>query len=816
MERYICLHGHFYQPPRENPWLEEIEMQDSAYPYHDWNERISAECYAPNAAARILGPKDRIAEILNNYSRISFNFGPTLLSWLEKKQPEIYQSVLKADKLSQERFSGHGSALAQVYNHLIMPLATRQDKETQVVWGLRDFAHRFQRPAEGMWLPETAVDLETLEILAAHQVRFTILGAHQAKQVRKIGDKKWKDVSNSKIDPRTPYLCHLPSGQRIALFFYDGPVANDLAFGSLLKNGETFAQRLLGLFSEDGGPATQLVNVATDGETYGHHHRYGDMALAYCLNYLESRKLARITIYGEYLEKFPPELEVEIFENTSWSCFHGVERWRSDCGCNSGLNPGFHQKWRAPLRQALDELRGDLAYIFERTLAPILPDPWQARNDYVDVMLDRREKRVERFLAEHAARSLTDEEKVLALKLLEMERHSLLMFTSCGWFFDDISGLETLQVLQYAARAMQLAREVAGVDLATAFLEHLRQAPGNLPKLQDGAAVWKKHVEPVVTDLYKVSAHYAVALLFENHHRPSDQIYCYAAGWELFDRVSQGEQKLLTGRLQVRSNITWESQAMIFTLLHIGDHNLVVGLGGDREEPAVRAVCQALLEPFGRDDIPEVIRLMDHLFGGHTYSLRDLFKDEQRKILSLIMGTALSEAETYYRAIYQHHYAIIQLLDKMNLPLPKILSTTIEFILNTDITRLLEQEPVDNEQLRPLAEEMRRWNFKRDQRILEFVASQAVTRLLARLAGQPRDLELMDATLETLEILRSLELELNIWQAQNLFHGIEQEQQADFERLARAGDDHAKQWLGRFGRLRKILQLDGGGDSEAG
>lgn len=815
MDKYICLHGHFYQPPRENPWLEEIEMQDSAHPYHDWNERISAECYAPNASARILGPKDRVAEIENNYSRISFNFGPTLLSWLEKKQPEVYQSILKADRLSRERFSGHGSALAQVYNHLIMPLATRQDKETQVVWGLRDFAYRFQRPAEGMWLSETAVDIETLEILAAHQIRFTILGAHQAKQVRKIGDKKWKDVSQSKVDPRMPYLCQLPSGQKITLFFYDGPVANDIAFGPLLKNGEAFAQRLLGLFSETGGPNPQLVNVATDGETYGHHHRYGDMALAYCLHYLESRKLARITIYGEYLEKFPPTQEVEIYENTSWSCFHGVERWRGDCGCNSGLNPGFHQKWREPLRQAMDELRGDLAYIYERTLAPILPDPWQARNDYIDVILDRQEKRIERFLADHAVRPLSQVEKVLALKLLEMERHSLLMFTSCGWFFDDISGIETIQVMQYAARAMQLAQETAGVDLSTAFLGHLQQAPSNLPKIQDGAVVWKKFVEPAVTDLYKVSAHYAVALLFENQHRPSGQVYCYSAGWELFDRVSQGEQKLLTGRLQVRSTITWESKTLVFALLHIGDHNLVVGLGDDREQSVFRELCQALLEPFGRDDIPEVIRLMDHLFDGHNYSLRDLFKDAQRNILNYIMRAALSEAETYFRTIYQHHYAIIQLLDKMNLPLPKILSTTIEFILNTDITHLLEQDPVDIEQLRPLVVEMRRWNFKRDQKTLEFVASQAVTRLLTRLARQPEDLALLTETLETLELLRSLELELNIWEAQNLYDGIEQDQQAAFQKRARAGEDLAKQWLELFGRLRTALQLDGAGDSNA-
>ncbi|MEW6515618.1 MAG: DUF3536 domain-containing protein [candidate division FCPU426 bacterium] len=813
MERFICLHGHFYQPPRENPWLEEIEMQDTAYPYHDWNERISAECYAPNAAARILGPKDRIAEIVNNYSRISFNFGPTLLSWMEKKQPEVYQSILKADRLSQEQFSGHGSALAQVYNHLIMPLATRQDKETQVIWGLKDFQARFGRPAEGMWLSETAVDLETLEILAAHQVRFTILAAHQAKQVRKIGEKKWKDVSHSKIDPRMPYWCNLPSGQRIALFFYDGPVANDVAFGPLLKNGEQFAQRLMGLFSDSGGPDAQLVNVATDGETYGHHHRYGDMALAYCLHYIESRNLARITIYGEHLEKHPPTYEVEVFEKTSWSCFHGVERWRNDCGCNSGLNPGFQQKWREPLRTALDELRDDLAYIYERTLAPLLPEPWQARNDYIDIILDRREERIDRFLAEHATRPLEYGEKVLALKLLEMERHSLLMYTSCGWFFDEISGIETLQVLQYAARAMQLAKEVAGVDLETAFLEHLRRAPSNIAKLQDGVGVWKKYIEPAVTDLYKVSAHYAVALLFENHHRTAAEIYCYTAGWEIYDRVAQGEQKLLTGRLQVRSNITWESKAVVFALLHIGDHNLVVGLGEDRDNKSFHEVCQALLEPFGRDDIPEVIRLFDHLFDGRNYSLRHLFKDEQRKILNLIMRTALGEAETYYRAIYQHHYAIIQLLDKMNLPLPKILSTTIEFILNTDITRLLEEETVDIGQLRPLVEEMKRWNFKRDQKTLGYVASQAVTRLLARLAQQPMDISLLEEAQEILGILRSLELELNLWQAQNLYHSIHRDKHAAFEQRARGGDEQAKQWLDLFRNLGTVLRLESGEES---
>ncbi|MFH1995829.1 MAG: glycoside hydrolase, partial [Candidatus Omnitrophota bacterium] len=305
MNRFICIHGHFYQPPRENPWLEEVELQDSAYPYHDWNSRITAECYAPNTASRILGADTKIIDIVNNYSKVSFNFGPTLLAWLERHEPEVYQAILQADKESRGRFSGHGSALAQVFNHMIMPLANARDKRTQIVWGIKDFERRFRRRPEGMWLAETAVDLETLEILAERGVAFTILAPNQAKRSRKIGDKRWKEVSNARIDPKTPYLCRLPSGKSIALFFYDGPRSRDIAFGGLLKDGEALAKRLISAFAEkDEGP--QLVHIATDGETYGHHQNHGDMALTYCLHYLESNDLAKITIYGEYLEKNPP------------------------------------------------------------------------------------------------------------------------------------------------------------------------------------------------------------------------------------------------------------------------------------------------------------------------------------------------------------------------------------------------------------------------------------------------------------------------------------------------------------------------------
>ena len=317
--RYVCVHGHFYQPPRENPSLEAIELQDSAYPYHDWNERICAECYAPNAFSRILDDQQRIISLVNNYSQISFNFGPTLLSWIETNAPKVYEAIQHADQASQDRFAGHGSAMAQAYNHMILPLANRADKTTQVKWGIADFEHRFHRKPEGMWLPETAVDIETLEVLAENGILFTILAPRQAQRVRRKGSRNWTDAGDGRIDPSRAYSVKLPSRKTISVFFYDGPISHGVAFEGLLNNGQHFADRLLSGFS-DTRTWPQLSHIATDGESYGHHHHYGEMALSYALHHIETNKLAELTNYGCFLEQFPPEYFVEIVPNTSWSC----------------------------------------------------------------------------------------------------------------------------------------------------------------------------------------------------------------------------------------------------------------------------------------------------------------------------------------------------------------------------------------------------------------------------------------------------------------------------------------------------------------
>ena len=494
MARFVCVHGHFYQPPREDPWSGAIERQESAWPYHDWNARVAAECYGPNAAARILDGDGRVARVVNNYARISFDFGPTLLSWLERAQPAVYGAVLAADRDSRERFSGHGSAMAQAYNHLILPLANRRDKQTQIVWGLRDFEHRFARPAAGMWLPETAVDFESLDLLAAHGVRFTVLEPHQARRMRPPGGE-WQEVPGGQIDGRRPYAVALPSGRRIAVFFYDGPLARAVAFERLLESGDRLADRLAGGAPEDG--PDRLLHVATDGETYGHHHRHGEMALAWALHRIESEGSARLTNYAEYLAAHPPGDEVEIVERSSWSCVHGVDRWREDCGCRIGGRPGWDQAWRAPLRQALDELRDELAPLYEEAAGELLASPWEARDGYVAVLLDPSPAGVDAFLERHArGPTPSGGRRQRALALLELQRHAMLMYTSCGWFFDDLAGLEAVQVLRYAGRAAQLAGDLFGGDFERALLRRLAWARSNDPQAGTGRDLYQARVRP--------------------------------------------------------------------------------------------------------------------------------------------------------------------------------------------------------------------------------------------------------------------------------------------------------------------------------
>ena len=632
MDRFICIHAHFYQPSRENPWLEEVEFQESAQPYHDWNQRITAECYAPNLAAPLSDSEGRITEIVCNYEKISFDFGPTLLAWMELCQPDFYKGIIEADKMGAERFSGHGSAIAQIYNHVIMPLTNERDKYTQVRWGIADFKNRFKRYPEGMWLSETAVDIETLEILAEHDIKFTILAPHQADAFRRIGDENWMKVDEGRIDTRRAYVCQLPSGRKLNIFFYDPDISHGVAFGALLHDGETFARRLVSASSEQAN-ASELVNLATDGETYGHHHKFGDMALASCIRFLETRGLASLTNYGQFLEKFQPTYEVTIIENTSWSCVHGIDRWRSDCGCNLGRQ-GWNQKWRQPLREAMDWLTDRLAQIYQEESSKYLRDPWTTRDEYIQVILDRSKLRVERFLVRHSGKELSTNEKAIILKLLEMQRHSLLMHASCGWFFDDISGIEPIQIMRHAARAMQIAVEVSGIDLEREYKQILAKATSNVSEFQNGAKIFDEFVKTASVSLLKIGIHYAISSIFDGSSTKPSRIYSYRVENEFYETFQLGGIRLAIGKAKISSEITWEEQQVTFVVLREGDRNVRAGVNLLREDNLFFAMCEEFRSALQKANISEIITLITKHFGNNIYSLRDILKDGQAKMVS--------------------------------------------------------------------------------------------------------------------------------------------------------------------------------------
>ena len=805
MERYICVHGHFYQPPRENPWLEAIEIQDSAHPYHDWNERIMAECYAPNAASRILDPQGRIVGIVNNYAKMSFNVGPTLLGWLEQQAPDVYQAILTADRESQERFSGHGSALAQAYNHMILPLANRRDKYTQIAWGIRDFEKRFGRVPEGIWLPETAVDLQSLDLLAELGIRFTILAPRQANRVRASGSTDWQDVSGERIDPSMVYTLRLPSDRSISLFFYDGPISRAVAFEGILGNGELLAQRLLKGFSgERNWP--QLVHIATDGESYGHHYRDGDMALAYALHYIESNNLARLTNYGEYLERHPPTHEVQIFENSSWSCIHGIERWRSDCGCNSGGHAGWNQAWRAPLRRALDWLRDALSPAFARKGRLFLKDPWKARNNYIDIILERTEESLTGFFAEHAVRVLDAEEQTTVLKLLELQRHAMLMYTSCGWFFDELSGLETMQVMQYAGRAFQLAQEIFGSTAAHRFLTLLEQAKSNIADHRDGLLVYEKFVRSAALDLKRVGAHYAVSSLFQEYGKAA-RIFCYRADREDYQVAEAGNAKLAMGRTRLISEITRDSTPLDFAVLHFGDHNLKAGVRESQSEESYRSLVENATSSFKRGDLTGTSEVLEEYFGESTYSLRSLFRDEQRKILDVIEQASLANVEEVYRQIYEHNAPLLRFLNDLGIPPPKVLASAAEFFLNVSLRRRFEDDQIDVALIKSLLESAEGVGVSLDAASLEITMRRRLEGIAGRLALEPTHLPGVVELDEAVDLVRALPFEVSLREVQNIGYEVLRSAFPKVEEKARQGDKRALGWVDRFTSLCDKLGL---------
>ncbi len=806
--KFVCIHGHFYQPPRENPWLEEIERQDSAAPHHDWNERILAECYQANAASRILDENDRIADIVNNYASISFNFGPTLLAWMELKAPETYAAILEADRISIDRFGGHGSALAQAYNHIILPLANDRDLDTQVHWGIEDFRYRFGRMPEGMWLPETAVDLRALECLAARGIRFTILDGSQAARFRRIGEENWTETSSSGIDPRRPYRAALPSGAELALFFYDGPVSRAVAFEKLLDKGERFADRLIGAFSCDDPSEPELVHIATDGETYGHHHRFGDMALAFALHQIEKNRRAELTNYGRYLELHPPEWEVEIHENTAWSCAHGVGRWKNDCGCHTGAHPNWNQAWRGPLREALDRLRDRMAPLFEAKAGEIFQDPWEARNDSIRIFLNPVPETLQNFLENHRRGEPGEEARRQGLELMELQFQLQRMYTSCGWFFDDLAGIETVQILQYAGRAIQLGESLFDRPFLPAFLDDLQKAEGNLHREKDGRTIYRRRVQPKVVDLLKVGAHFAAAALFEPLAEVSE-VFRYTVERLEHDDARSGKMRLDLSRIQVTDRFTTGRTDLACCAFHLGDHNLMVGVRPYLGAAEYRSMVEETRKLFQAADTPGLLRAIDCDFPDGVLTLKALFRDEQLRVLNRILETTLEDTTTVYRRLYRQHAPLMRFLAELDVTPPGPLHATADFVLNADLEAALRQETPDPDQLRTILEEMENHKAALDEERFRFDLAAAVERWMRRYSGDLYNLEMLNRLVDFVRYVLTLQQPFDLRAAGDLYYDL----RAGFQDPARepetgpnaTGEEERSEWLVRFRELGDLL-----------
>ncbi len=698
---YVTVHGHFYQPPRENPYLDAIERQPSASPFHDWNERIYHECYRPNAFARVLNDRGELLGIVNNYEYLSFNIGPTLMSWLERHDAEVYQRILEADRNSCARLNGHGNAIAQVYNHIIMPLANERDKYTQIRWGKEDFRSRFGRDPEGMWLAETAIDYATLEALIAEGIRFIVLAPSQAQRCRFLANKddpnpEWYEVGGGQIDPTRPYRCFLrESGEidhslpYIDIFFYDGPISRDMGYSDVVYNSSHLAGRVGAAVRGDHRPA-QLISLATDGETFGHHKSGTEKTLAYAFTQDLPNRGWTVTNFAHYLSLDPPTWEVELKSVTAWSCAHGVDRWQDDCGCGGG--GGWHQQWRRPLRDALNWLRDRLIEVFHEHGRQFFLDPWQARDEYIQVLSDRSPANVSRFLSRHQTHKLTSIQQVDALRLLEMQRHALLMFTSCGWFFDELSRPEGTQILRYAARALELAGDVAGVQLEADFIQRLSLATSNVDLFGDGAEVYRQLVLTAQVSFKQVAAHYAIASLFANHKGETNSVnkcplpyqkhvYCYSVNELDYQLQRLGSLTLAVGNLKLVSDITWESEHLVFAVLHLGGwdfHCCIQPFEGRRTYTQLK---EQLFGALQQASIAQTILVMTKLFGEEAYSLQNLFAEERHRLMGLLSQETLTRLDQLYTQAYRENYSILMAFHRDELAAPQELQVAAEIAL---------------------------------------------------------------------------------------------------------------------------------------
>jgi len=788
---FVTIHGHFYQPPRENPWLEILEAEESAHPFHDWNERIALECYRPNAHARILDGRSKILEIINNYSSISFNFGPTLLPWLEKHFPSVYQKVLDADKESLRRF-GHGNAIAQVYNHIIMPLADDRDKETEVLWGMADFERRFRRKPEALWLPETAVNYATLQVLVKYGMRYLILSPFQALRVRSLGGKKWTDISQGRIDTTRPYRCFIQdaSGKKlldqfIDIFFYNGIISKEIAFGDLLKDGNNFCNRFTQFYQES-KQRPQLVHIATDGETYGHHMKFGEMALAYALDKGFPTRGFELINYGSFLKRYPPVHEVEIDEGpkgegTSWSCSHGVGRWKEDCGCSTGGKPGWNQEWRKPLREALDFLRDELSQVFEGEGEKIFQDVWKARDGYIEVILNRSPEKVKSFFEQYGVKGLDEKGRIKGLKLLEIQRHALQMYTSCGWFFNDLAGIETIIVLQHASRAIQLAEEWTGGEMEAKFIQHLSEAKSNLPEMGKGDQVYQRLVKPKWVTLERVVNHFAITSVLDRGDGEK-QIFSYRVEKTHYEKIEQEEYLLVIGQVRVISEIIPEPREFLFGLISSKKEVFRTWVLERREGLEFSTLKEKAHESFGIGE-EEMTKVLTSLLGNLVFTLRDTFKEERQAILQKLIQKEFDEHCQSYADLFDRTKQAVEALSREGLEIPFEIRVAAEVTLSNRLYQEIKElngnfkGTIERRKIDEIVAEAREHGYHlRKEKSLLALHELLMDRMSALQKNKGSDLsrqsELAEEMLTLLNLANKWDFELSVEEAQNLMSEI--------------------------------------------
>jgi len=690
-KKYVCVHAHFYQPPRENPWTEEVEREDSAAPYHDWNQRINLECYRANTASRLVDNQNRILDLMNNYRYLSFNFGPTLMQWLERHDPWVYQTILEADRQSLDERGGHGNAIAQVYNHIIMPLANQRDKLTQIRWGIHDFERRFGRRPEGMWLAETAVDGATLLLLAEAGIKFTILSPHQAARWRfRKGDTRWRDAADATIPNGRAYRYYCGGRKYIHIFFYDSALAHGVAFDRLLEHSSRLLEQIDRTWSLrdplSGEP--WLVNVATDGESYGHHFKFGDMALASAFEELKCNTSAEIVNYGWFLSRFPVVAEVEILERTAWSCAHGLGRWSSDCGCHLAGEPGWTQKWRAPLRRALEYVRDNLAVHFETQMANLCADPWGARDEYIDLILDRK-NHLAPFLEEHLRGGSRSSNVSRFLELLEMQRFSLLMFTSCGWFFDEISQLESVLILKYAAMAIRLAEKTGSTPLDPEFLRLLELAPSNLPEYGNGANVFLREVKPKVFGRAKAAANYAIQSLARSAQREF-RICAYSILPQKEEDLGTSPVRCLYGLVSIKDDRTLDTEDFLYAVTHFGGLDFRCSVKPYLNEGEYESVLAALQDSIEEQNTIKIVRVLDEKFGTGYFGLEDVLKDLRASIALDISRKTFGSYTDLQRSLFNTYKPLLLSLRQWGIKIPADLRVSIRRVLSEEVESLVE------------------------------------------------------------------------------------------------------------------------------